>query len=254
MSWAARRRLIILLILGVIVAAILTIIFFMLFYKAPSCVDGIQNQGEDGIDCGGPCPFLCTALEQSPTVLFTKALTNSAGRTDVVASIENKNTDAAAKDVPYTVTLYGADQTIIQEVSGTLDLPPAATETVFIPGVVSGKQTVASAFLNIAPSAPRWFTMTTDPRVVPIVSNTTQSGSAKALRIDATLTNGSVAVLTDVQVIVLVRDAHDDVIAASQTVVPTIPAQGTATATFTWNSAFSTAPTSIEVDPIIPLP
>ena len=25
-------------------------------FSAESCVDGIQNQGEDGIDCGGPCP------------------------------------------------------------------------------------------------------------------------------------------------------------------------------------------------------
>ena len=25
-------------------------------FSAESCVDGIQNQGEYGIDCGGPCP------------------------------------------------------------------------------------------------------------------------------------------------------------------------------------------------------
>jgi len=26
----------------------------------PTCSDGIQNQGEVGIDCGGPCPTICT--------------------------------------------------------------------------------------------------------------------------------------------------------------------------------------------------
>src|SRR5690606_2026481 len=26
----------------------------------PSCSDGIQNQGETGVDCGGPCPNPCT--------------------------------------------------------------------------------------------------------------------------------------------------------------------------------------------------
>ena len=25
----------------------------------PTCDDGIQNQGEQGIDCGGPCPVVC---------------------------------------------------------------------------------------------------------------------------------------------------------------------------------------------------
>ena len=27
--------------------------------NTPSCTDGIQNQGETGIDCGGPCPTAC---------------------------------------------------------------------------------------------------------------------------------------------------------------------------------------------------
>ncbi len=253
MSWAARRRFIIFLILGAVIAATLSVIFVTAFYKAPSCVDGIQNQGEAGIDCGGPCPYLCNALEQPPTVLFTTVLTNNAGRTDIVASIENKNIDAAAKDVPYNVMLYGTDQTLIQEVSGTLDLPPGATETIFMPGVASGAQ-ITSAFLSIASSSPRWFTMTTDPRTIPTVSNITQSGSVDAPRIDAILTNGSVTVLENVQVIVLVRDVHNNVIAASETVVPTIPAQGTATATFTWNNAFPDTPVSVEVVPVIPLP
>ncbi len=254
MSWAARRRLIVLSILGAAIAIVLAIIFTTVFYKAPSCVDGVQNQKEEGIDCGGSCAYLCAALEQPPTVLFTKALTNNAGRTDIVASIENKNATAAAKNVPYRVTLYGADQVLVQEVSGTLDLPPGATETVFIPGVTSGKQAVASAFLDIAPSAPQWFTMTTDPRVVPSVSNVTQSGTPGAPRIEAVLANGSAAALENVQVIVLVRDTRNDVIAASKTIVPTIPAQGTAKAIFTWNGAFSGVPASIEVTPIIPLP
>ena len=27
-----------------------------IFCSTDTCVDGIQNQGEDGTDCGGPCP------------------------------------------------------------------------------------------------------------------------------------------------------------------------------------------------------
>ncbi|HVB20110.1 MAG TPA: hypothetical protein VNF51_02405 [Candidatus Paceibacterota bacterium] len=254
MSWAAQRRFIIMLIIGSIIVALVATVFFTTFSQAPSCTDGIQNEGETGIDCGGPCPYLCTADEQPPTVLFTTALTNAAGRTDVVASIENKNANAAAKDVPYNVTLYDAKQLLLQTVSGTLDLPPGATETVFIPGVISGKQAVANAFLTIAPSAPRWFAMAADTRILPSVLNTVQSGSPNAPSVDATLGNGSSTTLTNVQVIVLVRDAQGSVIAASRTVVPSIPAQGQATAIFTWNNAFPNAPASIEVVPVIPLP
>lgn len=255
MSWAARRRFFILLTLGAIIIAFTAIVSIATLYKAPSCTDGVQNQGEAGIDCGGPCAYLCISSEQPPTVLFTQSFTDTTtGRTVVVASVENKNTNAAAKSVPYRVTIYGARQTLIQSIPGTLDLPPGATVTVFIPSIVSGRQVVTNAFLDIDTASIKWVTMTTDPRIVPGVSNTIQGGSLDAPRIDATLVNGSVSALANVKVVVLVRDARSNVIAASGTVVPSIPAQGSATATFTWNTAFPGVPASIEVVPVIPLP
>ncbi len=254
MSWAARRRLFILLIVGAVVVAFLTVVLTATFYKTPSCTDGVQNQGEAGIDCGGPCAYLCIADKQPPTVLFTKAFQNNEGRTDVVASIENKNVDAAAKNVPYTITLYGAGQSLIQQVRGTLDLPPGMSTPVYVPGIASGRQTVTRAFLTIDPSSPRWFSMTASERSISLVSNITLGDTAVAPHVEAILTNPTVNAFTNVRVIVLVHGAQKDVIAASQTIVPTIPAQGKATATFTWNSAFPSTPTSIEVVPIIPLP
>lgn len=254
MSWAARRRFIILLIIGAVVAAVLALFSFATFYQAPSCSDGAQNQDEAGIDCGGSCAYLCAEQAQSPTVLFTKAIQNVQGRTDVIAKVENKNTTAAAKDVPYRLTLYGAGQALIQQVTGTLDLPPGASVPIYVPGIVSGQQTVTSAFFEIASDAPRWFLMPSDPRNIPAVSNTVVSGSADAPRIDAVLTNASVTPVTNARVVVLVHNPAGDVIAASQTIMRVIPAQGSATATFTWNSPFKGVPASIEVVPIIPLP
>ena len=254
MSWAARRRFIIALIIGGVGVAFLTAVSLATFYKAPSCIDNVQNQDEGGIDCDGSCPYLCAARLQPPTVLFTKALTNSAGRTDVIASVENKNAGVAAKGVPYRVALYGADRLLIQEVAGTLDLPPGATVPVFIPGVTSGKQIVASAFLSIEAASPQWFKMASDPRIVPTVVTTKPGGTTVLPRFETTLVNSSVVTLTNVTAIILVRNDRGDVIAASSTIVPTILGQGQATATFTWNSAFPSAPASILVVPIIPLP
>ncbi len=255
MSWAARRKFFILFTIGGVVAAFVAIVFIVTLYKAPSCADSTQNQGEVGIDCGGPCPYLCVANEQPPTVLFTQSFTDTTtGRTAVVASVENKNMTAAAKNVPYRMTLYGANQTLIQSVSGTLDLPPGAKTTVFIPSITSGKQRVTNSFLDIDAASVKWVAMTSDPRVVPGVSNTVQGGTVDTPRVDATLVNGTPKALTNVRVVVLVRDAHLNVIAISGTVLPTIPAQGSAVATFTWNVPFNGTPASIEVDPIIPLP
>jgi len=254
MNWAARRRFIILLIIGAVVVAFFATILIATFSKTPTCSDGIQNQDETGIDCGGSCQYLCIAEQQPPTVLFTKAIGNGLGRTDVVASIENKNAAAAAKNVPYRITLYGTGQFLIQEVTGSFDLPPGATVPLFIPNISSGKQTDIKAFLTIATSSLQWFSLSPSAHRVPLVSNTAQGGTLNTPRIEAILTNPTIVPFSNVETMVIVRDTHGDVIAASKTVVPSIPAQGQATATFTWNSAFPSAPAAIEVTPIIPLP
>jgi hypothetical protein len=253
MSWAAKRRFIIMSIIGAVAMTFLSVLLTSVLYKTPSCSDGVQNQGEAGIDCGGPCPYLCTAQEQPPTILFTKTISNGAGRTDVVASIENSNPTAAAVSVPYTVMLYGAGQVLVQTVTGTVDLPPASIVPIFIPGVSSGKQKALQAFLTIDASAPQWFTWVGTAVVKPVVTSTTLSGSVSTPRIDAILTNASVTALSAVPVIVLIHDAQGNIIAASQTVVPLIPAQGQATATFTWQGAFSSTPAVIEVLPVMPI-
>lgn len=253
MGWAAKRRFFILLIIGIVFAAFMATLGISVFYKTPSCTDGVQNQDEYGVDCGGSCRYLCTADMQPPTVLFTKVLGSGTGRTDVIASIENKNATAAAKSVPYTITLYGSDQSIIQRVNGNLDLPPGASIPVFVPGIISGQQKVARAFLDVNPSAPRWFIMPANARIVPTVTSITQGGTGSSPRIDAILTNPSIISLENVSAVVLVRDIKGEVIAVSSTVIPAIYAQGQATATFTWNNAFPGTPASIEVVPIVPL-
>lgn len=254
MSWAARRRFIILFIIGAVAVAFVAILGIATLTEAPSCRDTTQNQGEVGIDCGGPCPYLCPEQAHAPTVLFTKAIPNGVGRTDVIASVENVNAGAAAKNVPYKITLYGAGQVFVQEVSGTLDLPPLSKVPVFIPGISSGSQKTIRAFLTIEPGSFEWYTLDITGQVRPVVVNTKLGGATSTPRVDATLSNAGVTALTDVPVIVLVQDERGEVIAASQTIVPVIPAQGQATATFTWNSAFPSTPARIEVSPVTTLP
>src|SRR3989344_9632621 len=124
MSWGAAGKIFLFLFSGAVVVAFLTIVGIATFYKTPTCTDGKQNQDESGIDCGGSCTYLCREDQIAPTVLFTKALQNVEGRTDVIAEVENKNIGVAAKSVPYRLTLYGSGQALIQPVTGAIDLPP----------------------------------------------------------------------------------------------------------------------------------
>jgi len=255
MNWAARRRLIIVLILVTVGLAIVGGILFATLYQAPSCSDKKQNQDEAGVDCGGSCAYLCTAQKTPPTVLFSLLLPTNTGRTDFVALVENKNTDAAAKKVPYKISLYTSGQALVRVLQGTIDLPPHTSVPIYVPNVGSTGQ-VARVFLEIASSSPRWFTLTsaTDPRIIPTVANKPLVGADSSTpRVEAVLGNADVSPMFNVHAVVLVHGTSGNVIAASETVLQTIPAHGQATAIFTWNEAFPGTPVSVEVLPIIPL-
>jgi hypothetical protein len=255
MHWAARRRLAIVVILGAVGFGLFIIASFAAFYRAPTCADGKQNQDESGVDCGGACSYVCTADAVAPVTLFTNLIHTKSGRTDLIAAVENRNGDAVAKDVPFIVTLYTANGTVIDEVRGSLDLPPRTIVPIFIPRVVPDTEQVSRAFLKIEPEAPQWERMSRDPRILPLVEVKPLGGTTAAPRVLATLTNPSITLMGRVPVVAFVRDSSTgNVIAASQTVVQTIPPQGSATALFTWSEPFAAAAVRIEVVPIIALP
>lgn len=243
----------ILAIIAVVALIMFALAAYQAFYQAPTCSDGVQNQSEQGIDCGGPCPYLCTALEEPPVVRFTQEFASAPRLTDVIAYIDNPNQTAYARNVSYQVALYGADRTLVAPtIAGTIDLPPGATVPVFIPNINTGNAPVAVAFLTINADAIKW-QAGRDTRIVPTVVNQTVGGTTGNPRIIATLANPSTSPLSNVRVIVAVFNVAGNVIAASQTVLPSIIGQGSATATFTWNAAFPGAVTRVDVLPIIPL-
>lgn len=253
MSWAARRRLVIVAIIATVVLIVLALISFFSFYKAPSCSDGVQDQQEVGIDCGGPCPYLCQSQAQAPVVRFTQSVPASSGRTDVIAYIDNPNTSSYARNVAYTISLYASDHTLAAPVvKGTIDIPAGATVPVYIPNIVTGNAVVTDAFLALNTDAIKWQSGT-DTRVLPAISSQTLGGTATNPRITAVLTNPSTQAMKNITVIIGVYDASGNILDASQTIVQTIQAQGSASAIFTWNAAFAAPVARVDVLPLVPL-
>jgi len=258
MNWAGQRRIIIVSIIALVGVVILAVTLIATLYESPSCTDKKQNQDEQGIDCGGSCAYLCTSATQPPVTLFTRAFSPFPGRTDIAAVVTNQNLTSAAKNVPYAITLYGAERTPVKVVSGTLDMPPAGSIEggrflVFVPSAFAGTERIASADLEVDASAIRWFRMEKDFRTVPRVGSYTLTNEFASPRITTTLENPIAKPLTNVKVVIGVYDAAGNMLAASQTIVPTIPAQGKAGAVFTWNAPFDGSVARVEIQPVIPL-
>ena len=246
MSWAAERRALILLILALLGGAVLAVVLISTFYQTPSCGDGKQNQDEEGVDCGGSCQQVCLESAVPPVVEFVRAI-KQGNRVDVIAYVENPNPSASAWGARYTVELYRNDRTVIVAREGTVDLPPASSVPIFIPGAYEGTETVEQAFLSFENETIYW-SRDEGGYVVPSISDVRVSDT-RPPRITATITNPTAIAIRSLPVTATVFDADNIVVAASRTVVDVIPGQGSAGLVFTWNDAFERAPVRIDVRP-----
>src|SRR5712671_4293742 len=108
MTWAARRQVlyigIILLFLGAVSAYPVYAIFIR---HTPTCMDGIHNQGERGIDCGGICPRAC--LDQvvpQPLVQWARIFPVSGSIYNLVAYIQNPNVTFTGAPTRYLFKVF----------------------------------------------------------------------------------------------------------------------------------------------------
>ncbi len=84
-----------------------TVVYYGFLRPAPSCFDKIKNQGEEGIDCGGPCAKSCglQAVKPIDVVGQVSILTLDARHVSLFAQISNPNINFAAQNFHYVFSL-----------------------------------------------------------------------------------------------------------------------------------------------------
>ena len=117
------KQLIIALVFLIILACLASLIYY--FKKPePSCSDGIQNQKEEEIDCGGPCISCELVNIESLKVLWATAISNKNGFYDLAAEIKNPNQNYGSGSVDYKFKLYDYNDNLVDEYSGTTFILP----------------------------------------------------------------------------------------------------------------------------------
>lgn len=253
MTWARKRQLT---ILAILLGALLVTgigVWFLFFRTAPSCMDNTQNGDELGVDCGGSCTYLCSALlpNPMPIVKFARTFSPYPGRTDVIAYIDNPNSSAAASSVHYTVEVYDSQNVIIGKREGDLDLPPAITTPLYIPNVVVGDTEVTRAFVTIETASVHWVPALSIPSQVTAENVILQEGDSP--RVTATLRNKTVDPVSRTAFVATLFDVSGNAVAASGTLIEGIAGKGSTQVIFTWPSAFSTPVARVEILPVLPL-
>jgi hypothetical protein len=250
MDWAHRRRLIVIATIVGIVVAFFLVLGFAIFYKTPTCTDNTMNGDETGIDCGGSCSTVCSAEAQAARVRFARTLTQS-GRTDLIAYIDNPNTNAYAKDARLAVDIYRQDGHVVQK-HLTVSIPAKGSTPVYIPNIAGAA--VQQVFVSFDQGYPIWIKGSGWDKDPARASVQTVESADSQPRITAAVANDTAYPKSQVPFTATVFAADGTVIAASQTIVPYIPPQGNAQAVFTWNEPFTQPYARIEIIPLLALP
>lgn len=250
MSWSSRRKMLIVVTASFVLLALAAVTAIAVVYETPSCMDGTQNQGEAGVDCGGSCRYLCAAQVQQPTIRFVRQFASGEGRTDVIAYVINPNPSAAVAAAEYAITLYDDAGAVVGEREGAIGLPPSSTVPIFEPGFQTGSRTPVRAFLAFDPSSLNFETYDAETPRLSVIDVAFAEGETP--RITANVRNRGALPVYGLPVVATVFDSENNALAASATVIDAAPG-ASVPVVFTWKVPFSGEPARTEVVPRIPL-
>lgn len=223
---------------------------YFLFRTEPTCTDGMRNQNEQGIDCGGVCSPQCVrSVRTDPLEIKESALIYSAqDRFDVLVSVHNQNDEAGASAFHYRMELKDEAGAIVAVREGNNFILPQ--ETKYLPEInVSAPQakTVAVTFSNY--EWKRFSGYQERPAIT--VSNKSYEpissgiGFGKAFGI---VRNESPFDFRSIRVKVVLRDVSGKPIGVNMTEMRTITAGDVRDFTLLWPTAFPGAVDRIETE------
>ncbi len=238
-SWASRRKTIILGAVVLVLTAVSFAIFWNFWYRAPTCFDGLKNNDETGIDCGGSCSLICNTGILKPIIRWDPRLFEVLpGTWSALVYVENANTNVDATYVPYTFTMYGEDNQILEERTGATILPKNKTVGIFEGGITTKdglrpRRAVFELGNNIV-----W---TKNNEAVPniSISHTPLLRLDSAPRVEANIKNNSIEEIKNIELVITIFDGSDNAVAASRTFVEDLKKNENANIFFTWPKPFN---------------
>lgn len=139
-----------------VIAFIFWLIYIFFLKPAPTCFDRIKNQGETGIDCGGPCPA-CEITQLKPlTVDWAMALPARTNEISLLGEITNTNSNFGAQNFSYQFKVIGPFGSLLKTVNGQSFIYPGEIKYILEPALMINLKDVARVELSITPSSIIW--------------------------------------------------------------------------------------------------
>ncbi len=231
LSWSLRRKLLYSSVVLLVSLLVVVFIWLEFFTVAPTCFDGKQNGAETGVDCGGTCSLVCSSEAHAPVVLWARAFANGTQTYTAEAYVQNNNGETGAHGVHYSFLLFDANNKLVVEKDGVMDIPPVQTIPVIEPSIDVGNRTVERALFSFN-DVPVWERVPHGS--VPQIRIVGQTLTPDGTRLDATIENDSLTPQSGMAVIATLFDSQGVARAASKSILPTLVSKATDDVVFTW--------------------
>jgi hypothetical protein len=149
MLYRLRKQVSILFVVGLFLVLLGIGVYYAFLKPSPTCFDGIRNQDEEEIDCGGVSCISCEikTLKQVE-IVWAQSISVSPGLYDLAARIKNPNPNFGTAHVNYEFELKNQSGEIIGKKSGTTFILPNSTKYI-VENNIENQSQIASVDLKI---------------------------------------------------------------------------------------------------------
>ncbi|MFA6136348.1 MAG: peptidoglycan-binding domain-containing protein [Candidatus Paceibacterota bacterium] len=210
-------------IFGIVFLAILVLVLWglysIIFPSNPSCFNNKQDQGEVGIDCGGPC-LSCELKSLKPIeVKFVKLFEVSDG-VGLVAEIYNPNISWSAKNFSYSINLKDSFGAVVETIKDSSFAYAGDLKYVVKPYIQKSPSQITQADLII--ENPTWV------KVTEFSKPDVKVGDIKTYKneqvfVSGKMTNSSEKDFSSANIYALTYNQKGELLAGSATVLDDIP-------------------------------
>lgn len=234
----------------VVIFCIIGFMIYIVKSPAATCSDKIKNQGEKGVDCGGPCsPCKEAAATKEMIVMETNFAPGGNDTYDVIAKISNPNDSIGAGAFNYIFTLKDAEGVEIATAEGTSFILPADTRYVAKLGLkVSGGAIPTGASLSIGDVKWEKLSGIGKPQIGIYNKNFGPDVSSKGIEADGVVRNESIYDLKKIEIIVLLRDKKGEIIGINTTQRDSVRAKEQQNFQVTWPYALKADVNKVEIE------
>lgn len=229
LSWRAQRQLT---YFGIFSGIIFLIVFSLIYFfnPAPTCFDRIQNQEEEGVDCGGSCEKGCLGDIKDIVVLWTRFFQITSAHYDVAVLVENPNLFAGVRLVQYQIKLHDEKNVLVAIRNGITFINPQERFIIFESNIQTANRVPAQASIEFEPIA--WARI--EEEKPQITAFNFQISRFPTGRLDMTIRNGNFLPEENLETAVALLDENGNAFAVSRARVESIDAEASKSVGFTW--------------------